>query len=358
MFYCQLPLLGFFAFFALTSILPTFPYGLVSNKGVQTFRRSLRSFATVDDAVPQYFLNFMKSDSEWKSQMANNFTALTNTVTVISKKIESNEPLWQKAGSIYELMARNEIRRTRSEDFADPLLIQDLRVLSEACLPKHYDFSKRKASSATSESARSQLAQRTLSLAKVAWNNIPTLQKWREEAHLNISSGTISSEKKKSLRRKLGFLDSRLDEYLKLPRSKDRRLSFLSDSRLGFFSYSNVLLQDSSEGFIEELEFDVQGSTDCNGNTISMNVGEIKSGTGDLSKALVQILKRVGVMYMAGLHSMSPEARDRYEYSVLGVVYTPFNWENPEECIIDRCKIEAGIKQYPNNILFRVERIS
>ena len=215
------------------------------------FRRTLRSFATVDEAVPQYFLNFMKSDSEWKSQMANNVTALNNTVTTISKRVESNEPLWQKAGSTYELMARNEIRRTRSEDFADPLLIQDLRVLSEVCLPIHYDFSKRKAaSSATSESARSQLAKRTLSLAKVAWKNIPTLQKWREEAHLNISSGTISSEKKKSLRRKLGFLDSRLDEYLKLPRSKDRRLSFLSDSRLGFFSYSNVLLQDSSEGFI------------------------------------------------------------------------------------------------------------
>jgi len=47
-------------------------------------------------------------------------------MTLLTQKFEENEPLWQKAGSMYEIIARNEIRRNRSDKFADSLIIQDL----------------------------------------------------------------------------------------------------------------------------------------------------------------------------------------------------------------------------------------
>ena len=88
-----------------------------------------------------------------------------------------------------------------------------------------------------------------------------------------------------------------------------------------------------------------------------MSIGEIKSGGGDLKKALVQLLRRIGVLYMAGIHSIPQSDQYRCQYTALGLVYMPFNCESLPESVIDSCKVTAGIKEYPPNIVFRVEKI-
>ena len=154
---------------------------------------------------------------------------------------------------------------------------------------------------------------------------------------------------KDMLKRKVGLLRPRLQDFNGLSDNVEK-VAYLAADRLGLFSYSGLLLKNPNEGFVEELEIDVRGSMKIGLKSIYMELGEIKSGTGDYKKAIIQLLKRIGILYLAGLHSIPLSERDSYKFIAIGYIYTPLNWQQPDEALMEYCKQQAGIQQYPDEI--------
>ena len=149
--------------------------------------------------------------------------------------------------------------------------------------------------------------------------------------------------------------------YTTIPTSDDAKLQYLRDDRLGFFAFISAILADQErDGFVEELEIDYRLSPTVVLQMISIFVGEIKSGSGagTYDLALYQVVRRLGVLYMAALHSLG-DISPHYSFVGVGEIVSPNpSWMNPDSNNIEDAKKSAGIVAYPQGLLITVEAIA
>ena len=322
--------------------------------------RLATSLAANSDEMPSYFRQFLDEDRLWKQNQASvqkgfdeKLKGFDEKLTDISTRIKENEPLWRKAGITYEVSVRNELRRVRGEGFAGCLVIRDLLSLSSACLPPDFDESQ-PTSGGRQEAAFARIQDRALSLAKLALTAVPSIQKWLDDAEKRINSEELKRPERKVLNHTINLLKGRLLLFHELPEGD--KLLFLTKDRLGFFCYSSLLLADSSKGFVEDLEFDCKGTMELVGATICIFLAEIKSGVGDRTEAIVQLLKRIGFLYLAGQHSLPESQRSNFKFSASGLLCTPLDWEDPDQMEIESCKAKIGLLGYPRDIKITMQK--
>eukprot|EP01036_Dinobryon_divergens_P026984 gene26984-35689_t len=190
---------------------------------------------------------------------------------------------------------------------------QSVQQLAGICLPTGYEFKEQNVTKISGIRSRAQIGMRATNLARVALKQIS-----------QTSTSSISS-----------------------PKSDEAKVQYLRDDRLGFFTYTSAILTNQElEGFVEDLEIDFRLVVL---QAISLFVGEIKSGSGGgtFNTSLRQLLRRLGVLYMAGLHSLGDLAPN-YSFVGVGEIISPNDdWMDPDAELIDKIKNEAGIVGYP-----------
>ena len=235
--------------------------------------------------------------------------------------------------------------------------------MAEICLPSGYDFKTFKSLSQQKQRGPDfQVGFRATNLATIAMEGLPVLRKWLQEAESKLQANfriqelPLSAEDLEILKRKVGVLKTELDQYDKsVSKEVDAAIvSYLRDSRLGFFAYTSLLLEDNS-GFVEELEFDFRELPSIVGFIITLQVGEVKSSRG-YELAVQQIVKRLGVLYMAATHCL-PEA-SRYTFVGKGEIVTALDWINPDDETIKKKMLNAGIKKYPPSLYITVTKLA
>ena len=131
------------------------------------------------------------------------------------------------------------------------------------------------------------------------------------------------------------------------------KVKFLCHDRLGFFGFTNHILKDSmKDGFIEELELDMRGHIDVTNFRVTREIAEIKSGGNILRKATLQLVKRLGVLYLAGKYCLPENLESKYNFESIGRLYSAGKCESPDQSLIDSCKEEAGLVDYPHIHIF------
>mmetsp|Transcript_32710 Transcript_32710/g.44852 ORF Transcript_32710/g.44852 Transcript_32710/m.44852 type:complete len:91 (-) Transcript_32710:77-349(-) len=81
----------------------------------------------------------------------------------------------------------------------------------------------------------------------------------------------------------------------------------------------------------------------------------MKSGTCDFKEATIQVVRRLGVLYMAALHVLG-DLKGNYVFSGVGELFSPLEWLDPTDDEIEEAKVQADIIQYPNDISITTER--
>mmetsp|Transcript_24672 Transcript_24672/g.35413 ORF Transcript_24672/g.35413 Transcript_24672/m.35413 type:complete len:91 (+) Transcript_24672:877-1149(+) len=81
----------------------------------------------------------------------------------------------------------------------------------------------------------------------------------------------------------------------------------------------------------------------------------MKSGTGDFKEATIQVVRRLGVLYMTALHALG-DLQGNYVFSGIGELLSPLEWLDPTDDEIEEAKVQADIIQYPNDISITTER--
>lgn len=231
------------------------------------------------------------------------------------------------------------------EGFSKSIAIQSIQTLAEVCLPE-YQFSSN-GDRIVTRNYDSQISKeinyRTDRLVAIAHGRVDNLVKWFDKAESVIAAKGPNREEKI---RKVGLLKSELSSYHALTTTHEQ-LSFLRCNRLGFYAFTNACLLDPfDKGFIEELEIDVLGRTTLSNHRINNHVGEIKSGR-DFKTAILQLIKRLGILYLAGLHSLPPNITNDYTFESIGEIFRPIECDPPDEELIRRCKEEIGLTHYP-----------
>ena len=274
----------------------------------------------------------------------------------LKELLKSYEPLWNKAAAHYELSVRTYIMNRRKIDDVGAFKCQSVQQLAEICLPTGYEYNQENATKIAGIRTSAQLGARATNLAKIALKQISTLRNWMK-----------SASKNKDLSRKYNVLKNYLSAYDSLhsnsssPTSEEAKLQYLRDDRLGFFAFTSAILADQElEGFVEELEIDFRLSPTVMLRTISLFVGEIKSGSGGgtYELSLYQVIRRLGVLYMAGRHSLGDHAA-HYSFVGVGEIISPnAEWNDPTKDLIEVIKKTAGIVEYPPALLITVEAIA
>lgn len=205
-----------------------------------------------------------------------------------------------------------------------------------------------------------------MKLAEVALKQIPILREWLKSAEKKLKFPQLSEDINISeLKRKYHTLKRRLEDYddmhsnISNPTSYDAKLQYLRDERLGFFAYTSAILcNQDREGYIEEIEMDFRKLPTVSQNFISLSVGEIKSGTGKYEFAIYQVVRRLGVLYMAGRHSLDT-CEANYSFIGIGEIISPnADWKDPSKKDIEKHMDEAGIVEYPPTLQITVDVIA
>jgi hypothetical protein len=305
-----------------------------------------------------YFQKFLKINEERHIEYEKLHHETLAKLDKLQQNFVKNEPLWKKAGSTYELVARGIVSQSRGPAFAKKVTIQSLTQLAEVCLPSRYDVIKKKPiPQSKMNSARKQMSDRATTLARLALEQVPYLEAW-----VNLSQSKLSKLQKNlkdeyvdSVKRKLGLVSGSLIQFNDI-HDDFGKLMFLRDDRLGFFCFSRLLLTDPDlDGFVEELDLDIAGSVTVQNNVVSYTVGEIKSGN-DCKQSITQLAKRLGIMYLATVHIL-PES-EKFTFTGTGIVYNPYDWKDPDPQLIEACKVNTGIKEFPSTMTFEMETIN
>ena len=254
---------------------------------------------------------------------------------------------WIQASDTYEILARENIKKKYPD--AKMYTCQTLQQLAEICLPMEYDFEKgstfadKKKLGAASIIA---VGGRVQNLIKIAEKQIGTLVNWLASAKERLLS-TKDKDTKDELKRKTSTLQIELDRYLECETCLEKT-EFLRTNRLGFFAYSTVVMNNQSRnGFIEELEIDFLRPSVLHNDRIVYYAGEIKFGRGSRTEAILQVLRRVGVCYMAGKHVLGDNQHKNFQWSAFCQIANRFGWFDPIRDEIEDLKIDAGILEYP-----------
>ena len=280
----------------------------------------------------------------------------------LKQLLNGYKPLWTKAAAHYELSVRTYIKNRRQINDVEAYKCQNVQQLADICLPAGYEFKQHNATKIFGIRTTTQMGVRATNLAKIALRHISTLRRWMEST--TIAGSDVRND---NLTRKLSILEKHLHAYDALhsnpysPTSEEAKLQYLRDDRLGFFAFTSVILADQpSEGFIEELEIDYRLLPTVVLQGISLFVGEIKSGSGGgtYELALRQVLRRLGVLYMAGLYSLGDHASN-YSFVGVGEIVSPnVLWNDPDANTIEKIKKTAGIVMYPPALHITVELIA
>ena len=229
---------------------------------------------------------------------------------------------------------------------------QTLQQLAEICLPMEYDFEKGSNFADKKKLGAAPIVAvggRVQTLIKIAEKQISTLENWISSAKERLLS-TEDKESKNELKRKVSILQIELDGYLECETYLGKT-EFLRTNRLGFFAYSTVVMNNQSrDGFIEELEIDFLRPTVLNNDRIVYYAGEIKFGRGSREEAILQVLRRVGVFYMAGKHVLGDNQHKNFQWNAFCQIANRFGWIDPTRDEITRLMTDAGILEYPSYI--------
>lgn len=308
-------------------------------------RRRGSTLPTAASEIPEYFREFLslyKSDMAMMKEMKNDMVVMKTTVSKIDKEFERNQPLWVNAGSTFELTAKGVLQRIKGNAFVESLSIQTLDALACDCLPSNFDYDTGHVKHATSESiCTAREYERVDKMSHCSYKRISRLKDWLSK-----------NQQEKSNRRKADLLTDRLKVYDSL-RTENEKVKFLCHDRLGFFGFTNHILKDSmKDGFIEELELDMRGHIDVTNFRVTREIAEIKSGGNILRKATLQLVKRLGVLYLAGKYCLPKKLESKYNFESIGRLYSAGKCESPDESLIDSCKEEAGLVDYPHIHIF------
>jgi len=279
---------------------------------------------------------------------------LRNKLQIFEEDFQKCKSLFVKAGSTYELSVRNTLRN-RPQYLAEGYKCKSLQKLSSVCLPAEVGFDKKKL--AKKEQYDKIIGQRSNNLVNIALKQVDNLRQWLSNANsrLQSSSPPLDDNEKKNLIRKVSILKNKFSEYDQLLNEKDRAL-FLRDDPLGFYLFTSLLLIDKDKfGFVEEIEVDFAQPSRVIGNQICIYVGEMKSGTCDFKEATIQVVRRLGVLYMTALHALG-DLQGNYVFSGIGELLSPLEWLDPTDDEIEEAKVQADIIQYPNDISITTER--
>lgn len=180
-------------------------------------------------------------------------TNLANQLNHLEKRQKEYEPIWDKAGEVYELVVRKELAELRGSDYARSFDVVNLEGLARLCLPKHQELTSEGIKAVEAWSSRGLQTYRINVLAKIADENLEALR--------NIVS-QFSGNKKYNLTR------IRLSEYDALSNDVEKT-SFLSTSSLGLQAFSITAFEGSfAEHFISSviiLRFSCRGFTFIHG---------------------------------------------------------------------------------------------
>jgi hypothetical protein len=191
------------------------------------------------------------------------------------KQIKSNEPLWIKAGSTYELLIRSRIAAEKGVKFSESVKIKTIPESSEICFPGiGIEYV--------------QPGMRQAMIVEKASKHIPGLTAWLGATQQDLKS---KSARQDISRRMVNLLEPLLSEYRR--KNDNEKPLFLLTSRLGFIAFSReALLFPDEDGFMKEMEIDVKGSVEwCGLNQIIFQLGEVKSGKAK-TEAMIQLLRR------------------------------------------------------------------
>jgi hypothetical protein len=287
------------------------------------------------DSAPEWFKAWEEKDAQWKSKTD---SRLDNVESIL----EENKPLWQKASSSFEILVRTHVRENRGPFFSQQLTIRSLSVLAERCLPP-YNFGKETKFSQQNVAANIPLIGKRIDrFACIAFENIPSLKDWMQ----SIQTSMVGRRELSSTQRKVEKLKQEFENFDSFSTDAEK-LNYLRDNPLGFYAYSVSLLRDpDSKGYVEELELDMRGSVTIMGKQITHVVGEIKSGP-NYREGIIQLVKRIGILYLAAKHSLPA---DLYSHYAIGELYGVIEWKDPDKTLVEAAKVEAGIAEYPDSL--------
>jgi hypothetical protein len=308
-----------------------------------------RTIIGSSESPPEWFKKWKDDDAAWKMEDAawktkvdtrldNVDTRLDNVDSRLGNvelKLEKNEPLWKKASQSFETLVRSDVRVFRGPFYASQLTIRSLSALAERCLPA-YNFDKGEKFKQQNIAANvPQVGRRIDRFTSIAIQNLPNLRDWMRSKESTIAD-----------KRKVGKLQQEFEVFDSLA-TETEKLNSLRYSPLGFYAYSRSMLRDpDSYRYVEELELDVTGEVTMFGKSIMNAVGEIKSGP-NYKDGIVQLVRRIGILYMAAKHSLS---LSDYSYSAVGELYGADEWSEPDLSLIEAAKVEAGIAEYPDQL--------
>ena len=286
--------------------------------------------------------------------------------TKLSNIVDTYGVKWEQASDTYEIMARTQIRKRFPN--AKVVSCQSLRQLAEICLPNDYNFESDQIFTDKNKNGALPIAaveKRVQLLLKIARKQIPILRSWMESAEEMIATekkkaGKDTTKKLKTnpiismSERKVNVLRQELEDYDRC--SAKSKTLYLRTSRLGFFAYSTVLIANQTTfGFIEELEVDFLRLPTLVIDKITHFAGEVKFGKGARKDAMVQALRRVGVFYMAGKHILGKKHK-KFTFEGHGQIASPRDWQDPTRDEINNLKNDAGILEYPSRLYVVMER--
>jgi len=253
------------------------------------------SAATFESFVAEFRLfaaDTKKTQADTKKtldKLSSDMDKVSSDVDDLKSKFSKYEPLFEKAGDTFEIVARREVRDAYGSAYARSFDITDLHGLARVSLPKDFEFGR---TDPLTGSLVSVAAQRRVELlAKVALKQLPILRGFAESHEI------IKDKLHADYNKKLKLLKDQLKNITSSDSERDQ-LEYLASSRLGLWCFSSIAYDQVVDDvrFTRELEMDLRGDVTVFGTTIIISAGEVKSGKDQKTDGLHQLCKRLTVL--------------------------------------------------------------
>ena len=257
-------------------------------------------FNTLDTKIDDKFNTLDTRVKTLDTKFDDKFNTLDTQFKTMVKWQRTNEPIFQKAGQVFELIIRDKLRQQYGFTFCESVVVSHLYDLARYSAPTTmlFDLGSRSPQSHVAPDDF-LLAKRVTTLARKALEGVPLL-----EAYLQGPSGKGKQGSPLALK-----LERDLATFKALPKDQeDARIEFLkSPSPLGLSCIQALSWKLEATGVHDHIEFDVLGTVSSFGNVVEIKVGEIKHST-DVEFAYVQLARRIAVLGCAAQAIINAEA--------------------------------------------------
>lgn len=297
------------------------------------------------------FMNEVRKSLKELTDKTESLTNTATTLTDVTDKLSKQVANIGEVGYLAEIMVRSQVEKLYGTNFARSFTVQDLFGLARASLPKEVDENGMLIQyghiTTTNVDRAEKLgavvvknvnkfradASRLLQDKKIEVGTVEGIiagcvtQKMsskqraaKQAATLNVIEQTKYDEHcahRNVLKAEIAHLETFLKDIEKFGAQDAKSIALLP---FGLQAFSALARKDGIP--ITTLEFDICGSVEFNPPHVTIKVGEIKKGGGTAHRdALLQLLKRLAVVYAAVRVILDDDDSSKFWYKLIGLAF-------------------------------------